>query len=124
MLVALGATGTLSGADLLISAVAVIPIQFGMPAGRWLRRRTDPALFRFGVLIVLAAGGIDLLHRALSNFLCGDRRCRPAIHRRTAPGGTAIPAGISRSIPAACAARIMPTISCCRSGWCAATSPS
>jgi len=65
MLVALGGTGTLSGTDLLISVVAVIPIQFGMPAGRWLRRRIDSALFRFGVLIVLAAGGIDLLHHAL-----------------------------------------------------------
>jgi uncharacterized protein len=66
MLLALGGSGTLSGTDLLVSAMAVIPIQLGMPAGRWLRHRANPALFRLAVLVVLAAGGIDLLHRALS----------------------------------------------------------
>ena len=40
------------------------PIQLGMPLGRWLRRRINPALFRRGVLVVLALGGIDLLRRA------------------------------------------------------------
>jgi hypothetical protein len=64
MLLALGGSGTLSGLDLVVSAAAVVPIQIGMPIGRWLRRRIKPGLFRAFVLIVLAAGGIDLLHRA------------------------------------------------------------
>jgi uncharacterized membrane protein YfcA len=64
MLLALGGAGTLSGADLLVSAAAVVPIQLGMPLGRWLRRRTRPALFRAAVLLVLAYGGLDMLRRA------------------------------------------------------------
>lgn len=36
-----------------------------LPAGRWLRRRTDPALFHIAVLVAPAASGVDLLHRAL-----------------------------------------------------------
>lgn len=65
MLVALGGSGTLSGTDLLASAAAIIPIQLGMPMGRWLRHRTKQDLFRALVLIILAAGGLDMLRRAL-----------------------------------------------------------
>jgi hypothetical protein len=65
MLLSLGGSGTLSGLDLAVSAGAIIPIQFGMPAGRRLRGRIPPAIFRALVLIVLAISGIDLLHRAL-----------------------------------------------------------
>jgi uncharacterized membrane protein YfcA len=66
MLAALGGAGALSGTDLLVSAVAIIPIQLGMPLGRWLRRRTKPGWFRAAVLLVLAGGGLDMLRRALS----------------------------------------------------------
>lgn len=66
MLLALGGSGRLSGIDLAVSAGAVIPIQLGMPLGRWLRRRIPPVVFRVLVLVVLAVSGIDLLHRALS----------------------------------------------------------
>jgi uncharacterized membrane protein YfcA len=65
MLLALGGSGALSGLDLAISAGAIIPIQAGMPLGRWLRRRIPPVVFRVLVLVVLAVSGIDLLHRAL-----------------------------------------------------------
>jgi uncharacterized membrane protein YfcA len=65
MLLALGASGAMSGMDMLVSAVAILPIQAGMPAGRWLRRRTKPQWFRIAVLVVLAAGGLDMLRRAL-----------------------------------------------------------
>ncbi|MBV8888625.1 MAG: sulfite exporter TauE/SafE family protein [Alphaproteobacteria bacterium] len=64
LLVALGGAGSLSTTDLLVSAGAIIPIQLGMPAGRWLRRRIRPDLFRRGVLVVLALGGLDMLRRA------------------------------------------------------------
>jgi len=65
MLLTLGGSGTLSRFDLAFSAGAIIPIQLGMPLGRWLRRRIPPGVFRALVLIVLAVSGIDLLHRAL-----------------------------------------------------------
>jgi uncharacterized membrane protein YfcA len=65
MLLALGGSGAMSAGDMLMSAVAIIPIQAGMPLGRWLRRRTKPQWFRIAVLIVLAAGGLDMLRRAL-----------------------------------------------------------
>lgn len=64
MLVVLGASGTMSGGDFLMSAAALIPIQLGMPAGRWLRNRIKPNWFRVMVLVVLAASGIDMLRRA------------------------------------------------------------
>jgi hypothetical protein len=65
MLLTLGGSGILSGLDLAVSAGAIIPIQLGMPLGRWLRRRIPPVVFRVLVLVVLAVSGIDLLHRAL-----------------------------------------------------------
>lgn len=65
MLLALGGSGVFAGTDFLISIAALAPVQLGMPIGRWLRRRTRPALFRALVLVVLAAGGIDLLRKAL-----------------------------------------------------------
>lgn len=65
MLLALGASGAMSGADMLVSVVATVPIQAGMPLGRWLRRRTKPQWFRIAVLLVLATGGLDMLRRAL-----------------------------------------------------------
>jgi len=65
LLAALGGSGSMSGRDMLVSAVAILPIQAGMPLGRWLRRRTKPRWFRISVLIVLAAGGVDMLRRAL-----------------------------------------------------------
>ncbi len=65
MLAALGGSGALSGTDLLISAAAIAPIQLGLPLGRWLRRRTNPAIFRLCVLAVLAAVGFDLVLRAI-----------------------------------------------------------
>ena len=64
LLLALGSLGSLSLADLLASAAAIIPIQLGMPLGRWLRRRIKPAVFRRGILLVLALSGIDMLRRA------------------------------------------------------------
>jgi hypothetical protein len=65
MLLALGGSGAFSGFDLAVSAGAIVPIQLGMPLGRWLRRRIPPGAFRALVLIVLAVSGIDLLRRAL-----------------------------------------------------------
>jgi uncharacterized protein len=65
MLLALGGSGTMSWSDVGVSALAIVPIQAGMPFGRWLRRRTRPAWFRIAVLVVLAAGGLDMLRRAL-----------------------------------------------------------
>jgi uncharacterized membrane protein YfcA len=65
MLLALGGSGSMTGMDVVVSAVAIIPIQAGMPLGRWLRRRTKPQWFRVGVLVVLALGGLDMLRRAL-----------------------------------------------------------
>jgi hypothetical protein len=65
MLLVLGGSGAMSGGDFLISALAVIPIQLGMPLGRWLRSRISPNLFRILVLVVLAASGIDMLRKAL-----------------------------------------------------------
>ena len=64
LLLALGGAGSMSLPDLLVSAVAIIPIQLGMPVGRWLRRRIDPSAFRVGVLVLLALGGLDLLRRS------------------------------------------------------------
>jgi uncharacterized membrane protein YfcA len=65
MLIALGSSGAVSGTDFLMSAAAIIPIQLGMPLGRRLRRRVPPGVFRALVLFVLAAGGLDMLRRAL-----------------------------------------------------------
>jgi uncharacterized protein len=64
LLLALGGTGTLSLTDLAISAAAMLPIQFGVVIGRWLRGRCPPAVFRGLVLGVLACGGLDMLRRA------------------------------------------------------------
>ena len=64
MLLALGGSGSMSWSDVAISAVGILPIQAGMPLGRWLRRRTKPEWFRIAVLVVLALGGIDMLRRA------------------------------------------------------------
>jgi uncharacterized membrane protein YfcA len=65
MLVVLSGSGAMSGGDLLMSAAALIPIQLGMPLGRWLRGRIKPNLFRLLVLVVLAASGLDMLRKAL-----------------------------------------------------------
>jgi uncharacterized protein len=65
MLLALGGSGAMSWSDVGISAAAILPIQAGMPIGRWLRHRTRPEWFRIAVLVVLALGGIDMLRRAL-----------------------------------------------------------
>jgi len=65
MLLVLGGSGAMSGGDFLMSAAALIPIQLGMPAGRYLRGRIKPSRFRIAVLVVLAAGGLDMLRRAL-----------------------------------------------------------
>ena len=66
LLLTLSGAGALSPADALISAAAILPIQLGMPVGRWLRGRIRPEVFRTAVLAMLAAGGLDLLRRALS----------------------------------------------------------
>jgi uncharacterized membrane protein YfcA len=42
----------------------MIPIQFGVVIGRWLRGRCPPALFRGLVLLILALGGLNMLRRA------------------------------------------------------------
>jgi uncharacterized protein len=65
LLVTLGGAGALTGADLLVSAAAIIPIQLGMPLGRWLRRRVPPGVFRAIVLCTLAWAGLDMLRRGL-----------------------------------------------------------
>jgi uncharacterized membrane protein YfcA len=65
LLAALGGSGALSGLDLLVSAAAIIPIQLGMPLGRWLRGRVPPAAFRAVVLCALAWAGFDMLRRAI-----------------------------------------------------------
>jgi uncharacterized membrane protein YfcA len=65
LLLALGGSGALSAADLLISAAGIIPIQLGMPLGRWLRGRVPPEVFRIAVLCTLAWAGLDMLRRAL-----------------------------------------------------------
>ena len=66
LLLALSGSGSMGWPDLLVSAAGIVPIQLGMPVGRWLRRRVDPATFRVGVLVLLALGGMDLLRRALT----------------------------------------------------------
>ncbi len=65
LVLSLGGSGVLSGPDLLISAAAIIPIQLGMPLGRWLRGRVPPVIFRAIVLCTLAWAGLDMLWRAL-----------------------------------------------------------
>lgn len=65
MLLALGGSGSIGGWDFACSAAAIVPIQAGMPIGRWLRRRIKPDWFRIAVLVVLALGGIDMLRKAL-----------------------------------------------------------
>lgn len=65
MLIVLGGSGTMSGGDFLMSGAALIPIQLGMPLGRWMRNRIKPNWFRVMVLVVLAASGLDMLRRAL-----------------------------------------------------------
>jgi uncharacterized protein len=65
MIVVLGASGAMSGGDFAMSVLAVIPIQLGMPLGRWLRARISRNLFRILVLVVLAASGLDMLRKAL-----------------------------------------------------------
>jgi uncharacterized membrane protein YfcA len=66
MLLVLGGSGAMSGSDFLLSAAALIPIQLGMPLGRYLRNRIKPNWFRILVLVVLAASGLDMLRRALT----------------------------------------------------------
>jgi uncharacterized protein len=63
--VALAGSGTIAGTDWLVSAACLIPIQLGMPLGRWLRGRISPEVFRILVLVVLAASGLDMLRKAL-----------------------------------------------------------
>jgi hypothetical protein len=65
LLLALGGTGALSGTDLLVSAAALIPIQLGLPVGRWLRGRVPPTVFRAAVLCALAGAGVEMLRRGL-----------------------------------------------------------
>jgi hypothetical protein len=65
LLLALGGSGALRGPDLLVSAAALIPIQLGLPLGRWLRRRVPPAVFRAAVLCALAWAGVEMLRRGL-----------------------------------------------------------
>ena len=65
MLLVLSGSGAMSGGDFLMSAAALIPIQLGMPLGRWLRGRIKPNWFRVMVLVVLAASGLDMLWRVL-----------------------------------------------------------
>jgi uncharacterized protein len=62
---ALGGSGAMTPLDYLVSASCLIPIQCGMPFGRWLRRRIKPEAFRILVLGVLAVSGLDMLRRAL-----------------------------------------------------------
>jgi uncharacterized membrane protein YfcA len=64
LILALGGMGALSITDFAVSAAAMIPIQLGVVIGRWLRGRCPPALFRGLVLLILALGGLDMLHRA------------------------------------------------------------
>jgi uncharacterized protein len=65
LVLALGGMGSLSPADLAVSAAALIPIQLGVIIGRWLRRRCPAPVFRGLVLLVLALGGLDILRRAV-----------------------------------------------------------
>lgn len=65
MIAVLGGSGAMSGGDFIMSTIAVIPIQIGMPCGRWLRARIRPNWFRVLVLLVLAASGLDMLRKAL-----------------------------------------------------------
>jgi uncharacterized membrane protein YfcA len=50
LLLAPGGVGTMSWADVAVSAGALVPIYIGMPIGRWLRRHCPPGLFRALVL--------------------------------------------------------------------------
>jgi uncharacterized membrane protein YfcA len=65
MLLVLAGSGAMSGGDFLMSAAALVPIQLGVPLGRYLRNRIKPNWFRILVLVVLAASGLDMLRRAL-----------------------------------------------------------
>ncbi len=48
------------------SALAVVPALLGMAAGRALRRRADPALFRRLVLLALFVAGLNLIRRGIT----------------------------------------------------------
>ena len=64
LLLALGGTGSMSWADIAVSAAALAPIYLGVMIGRWLRGYCPPALFRSLVLCALAFGGLQMLRRA------------------------------------------------------------
>lgn len=66
LLLALGGAGTLSWADVAVSAAALVPIYIGMLIGRWLRRHCPPGVFRALVLAALAIGGLQMIRAALS----------------------------------------------------------
>jgi uncharacterized protein len=65
LVLALGSMGSLSPADLAVSAAAMIPIQLGVAIGRWLRGRCPASVFRGLVLGVLVLGGLDMVRRAV-----------------------------------------------------------
>jgi uncharacterized membrane protein YfcA len=66
LLLALGGAGALSWADVAVSSGALVPIYIGMLIGRWLRRLCPAGLFRAFVLAVLAIGGLQMIHAALT----------------------------------------------------------
>jgi uncharacterized protein len=66
LLLALGGAGALSWADVAVSTGALVPIYIGMLIGRWLRRLCPAGLFRALVLAVLAIGGLQMIHAALT----------------------------------------------------------
>lgn len=66
LLLALGGSGSMSWADVAVSAATLVPIYIGVLMGRWLRGHCPPAVFRTLVLCALAFGGVQMLQRALS----------------------------------------------------------
>ena len=45
------------------SALLLVPTLAGYTLGEWLRKRSDPSLFRAALLLLLAAIGASLLYR-------------------------------------------------------------
>ena len=56
--------GAFHSANIVVSAVAVIPALLGMWSGSWIRSRLSPVAFRRGFFILLLLLGIDLAIRA------------------------------------------------------------
>ncbi len=86
--VALSGNRAIVWQDVVISAIAMLPVGLGMLFGQRLRDRLQPETFRRFVLIAILAGGIDLLRRSFLTSWRRSVRClgRPALYPVLGPG--------------------------------------